>query len=122
MTPAPADQKLAAVLAEYARHHQNPRNKLIHCICVPAILFSVMGILVAINFGVTLIAIAAAILYYNRYGHKAAIQMGVVLSVMLVAWVTMRFGPRPQYKRCWIDPRIPSARTTPWRWWSGTWR
>jgi uncharacterized membrane protein YGL010W len=89
MTPAPADQKLAAVLAEYARHHQNPRNKLIHCICVPAILFSVIGILVAINFGVTLIAIAAAILYYNRYGHKAAIQMGVVLIVMLVAWVTI---------------------------------
>lgn len=89
MISTPTDHKLAAVLAEYSRHHQDPRNKLIHCICVPAIVFSVIGILVSINFGVTLIATAAAILYYNRYGKKAALQMTAVLIVMLVAWVTV---------------------------------
>jgi uncharacterized membrane protein YGL010W len=89
MTSTPRDQKLVAVIAEYARHHQNPRNKLIHCICVPAIVFSLIGILVAINFGVTLIATAAAILYYNRFGQKAAIQMGAILIIMLVAWITV---------------------------------
>lgn len=88
MTPTPSP-KLAAVLAEYARHHQNPRNKLIHCICVPAILFSVTGLLVAINFGVALIATAGAILYYNRFGAKIAMQMGAILIVMLLAWVTV---------------------------------
>jgi uncharacterized membrane protein YGL010W len=88
MTPTASDLKLAAVLAEYARHHQNPRNRLIHYICVPAIVFSVIGILVSINFGVTLIAIATAILYYNRFGAKAAIRMGAVLIVMLMVWVT----------------------------------
>jgi uncharacterized membrane protein YGL010W len=89
MTSTPSDLKLAAVLAEYARHHQNPRNKLIHCICVPAIVFSVIGLLASINFGITLIATAAAILYYNRFGPKAAMQMGAVLIVMLLAWVTV---------------------------------
>lgn len=88
MTSTPG-LKLAAVLAQYARHHQNPRNKLIHFICVPAIVFAVIGILVSINFGVTLIATAAAILYYNRFGAKAALQMGAVLIVMLLAWVTL---------------------------------
>jgi uncharacterized membrane protein YGL010W len=86
MTSTSSDLKLAAVLAEYGRHHQNPRNKLIHCICVPAILFAVVGLLVSLNFGVTLIAIAAAILYYNRFGARTAMQMGAVLIVMLVAW------------------------------------
>jgi uncharacterized membrane protein YGL010W len=89
MTPSPSELKLAAVLAEYARHHQNPRNRFFHFICVPAIVFSVIGILVSINFGVTLIATAAAILYYNRFGPKAAMQMGAVLIVMLLAWVTV---------------------------------
>ena len=89
MTTTPSDLKLAAVLAEYARHHQNRRNKRIHFICVPAIVFAVIGILVSINFGVTLIATAVTILYYNRFGPKTAMQMGAVLIVMLLAWVTI---------------------------------
>ena len=88
-TSTPTGRKLAAVLADYARHHQTPRNRLIHGLCVPAIVFSVIGILVSINFGVTLIATAAAILYYNRFGPKTAMQMGAVLIIMLLAWVTV---------------------------------
>jgi uncharacterized membrane protein YGL010W len=89
MTPTPSDRKLAAVLAEYGRHHQDARNKRLHFICVPAIVFAVIGFLVSINFGVTLICTAAAILYYNRFGPKAAMQMGAVLILMLLTWVTV---------------------------------
>jgi uncharacterized membrane protein YGL010W len=88
MTSLSSD-KLAAALAEYGRHHQNPRNRLIHCICVPAIVFSLTGLLVAINFGVTLIVIAAAIVYYNQFGRRAALQMGAVLILMLVVWLAL---------------------------------
>jgi uncharacterized membrane protein YGL010W len=88
MTSSSSD-KLAAALAAYGRHHQNPRNRLIHCICVPAIVFSVIGLLVAINFGITLIVIAAAILYYNRFGQRVALQMGAALILMLVVWVVV---------------------------------
>jgi uncharacterized membrane protein YGL010W len=88
MTSSSSD-KLAATLAAYGRHHQNPRNRLIHCLCVPAILFSLTGLLVAINFGITLIVLAGAILYYHRFGRKAAMQMGAVLILMLVVWLAV---------------------------------
>ncbi len=89
MTAIVREQRLAAAIAEYGRHHQNPRNKMIHCICVPAIVFSVVGLLVAINLGLALITIAIAILYYNRFGQKAAIQMGAILIIMLLVWITI---------------------------------
>ena len=34
--------------AEYAVSHQNPTNKAIHYICVPAIFFSIVGLLMSI--------------------------------------------------------------------------
>jgi uncharacterized membrane protein YGL010W len=36
--------------AKYTENHQNPTNKLIHWICVPLIVFSIMGLLWAIPF------------------------------------------------------------------------
>jgi uncharacterized membrane protein YGL010W len=33
---------------EYAVNHQNPKNKAIHYICVPAIFFSIIGLLLSI--------------------------------------------------------------------------
>ena len=35
---------------QYAEHHQNPTNKLIHWICVPLIVFSIFGLVWAIPF------------------------------------------------------------------------
>jgi uncharacterized membrane protein YGL010W len=32
-------------LAEYGRSHENPTNKLLHWICVPPIVLSLMGLL-----------------------------------------------------------------------------
>lgn len=34
--------------AEYAVSHQNPKNKAIHYICVPAIFFSIVGLIMSI--------------------------------------------------------------------------
>jgi uncharacterized membrane protein YGL010W len=36
---------------EYAVSHQNPRNKKIHYVCVPAIFFSIVGLLLSIPSG-----------------------------------------------------------------------
>jgi uncharacterized membrane protein YGL010W len=42
---------------EYAVSHQNPKNKAIHYICVPAIFFSIIGLLLSIpsNFIATIL-------------------------------------------------------------------
>ena len=36
---------LSALLAEYGESHQNPTNKLMHWVCVPLIMFSLLGLL-----------------------------------------------------------------------------
>jgi uncharacterized membrane protein YGL010W len=87
MNPATANPKLDALINHYASSHRNRRNEIIHCVCVPAILFAVVGLLLGLNFGVTLLAVAAAILYYNRLSQVAALQMGVLLLFMLAVWM-----------------------------------
>jgi hypothetical protein len=64
-----------------------PENRFVHWVYLPAIVFSVLGILFAINFGVALIAIALAILYYSQYGQLVAAQLGAALLAMLAAWM-----------------------------------
>ena len=39
---------LAALLSEYGESHQNPANKLVHWVCVPVIMFSLLGSLWAV--------------------------------------------------------------------------
>ncbi len=78
-------------LAEYAVSHQNSTNKLLHWICVPAIVLAVMGLLWAapvpaafaagspwLNWAV--VVAAAAILYY------------LVLSPSLAAGIALAFA------------------------------
>lgn len=42
--------KIQALLDEYGESHQNMTNKLIHWVCVPLIMFSLLGLLHAIPF------------------------------------------------------------------------
>ena len=38
-------------ISEYGESHQDPLNKKIHYLCVPAILFSIIGLLASIPLG-----------------------------------------------------------------------
>ena len=42
--------KITPYFDKYGESHQNPTNKLIHWVCVPAIFFSLMGLLYLIPF------------------------------------------------------------------------
>jgi uncharacterized membrane protein YGL010W len=61
-------------LDKYGESHQNATNKLIHWVCVPAIMFSLFGLVYAIPFPVerslfmnwAAVLLAAALLYYLR--------------------------------------------------------
>lgn len=70
-------------LSEYAETHQNKTNRAIHLICVPAILFSVVGMLWCIPQGFLLdipyvspilnwshVVCALALIFYARIGIK----------------------------------------------------
>lgn len=50
-TVQPKDQrKIDVLLAKYAESHQHPTNKLIHWICVPLIVFSLLALIWSIPF------------------------------------------------------------------------
>ncbi len=76
--------------AEYGESHQNPTNKLIHWICVPLIVFSVLGLLWSIPvpspipyLNVATIVGGLALLFYFRLSATLGLGMVVVLAVML---------------------------------------
>lgn len=80
-------------LAQYGESHQNVTNKLIHWLCVPAIIFSLAGMLFSIPFPFgeksllmnwTSVVFILAIIYYLRLSIPLAI--GFVIVAALVLW------------------------------------
>lgn len=71
------------LLARYSESHRNPVNELIHFVCIPAIVFSLLGILWAIHPVVALAVVAAALVYYTRLSRPFALGMAAMAAVML---------------------------------------
>lgn len=71
------------LLARYAESHRNPVNELIHFVCIPAIMFSLLGILWAIHPVVALAVVAAALVYYVKLSLPFAVGMAAMAAVML---------------------------------------
>lgn len=82
-------------LEEYGQSHQHPTNKLIHWICVPAIVFSVIGLLwslpvpgffaqlsPALNWAVLLAM--AAVVYYFTLSARLGVGATLVLALLLM--------------------------------------
>jgi uncharacterized membrane protein YGL010W len=79
-------------LDDYGVSHQNKTNKMVHWICVPAIAFSLIGLLVSIPFPFVersifanwaTVVIAFALLFYLRLSFNMFLSMGIVLVSML---------------------------------------
>ncbi len=79
-------------LEKYGESHQNHTNKLIHWVCVPAIMFSLFGLLYAIPFPVgrdlftnwALVVLVIALLYYLRL--SIPMFLGFVIIGGLMVW------------------------------------
>lgn len=84
---------------EYAVSHQNPKNKAIHYICVPAIFFSIVGLLMSIpntflnnllhinqpiieNWAV--VVLIFVLLFYLRLSVAMAIKIAIFSSLCLI--------------------------------------
>lgn len=78
-------------LDKYGESHLNATNKLIHWVCVPSIVFSLLGMIYAIPFPVertffanwTAVFIAITIFYYLRLSLPMAAGMIAVTGAML---------------------------------------
>jgi uncharacterized membrane protein YGL010W len=84
---------------EYAQSHQNPKNKAIHYVCVPAIFFSIIGLLMSIpsdflrkmvnldqpiieNWAV--VALLLVLMFYIRLSVGMAIKIAVFSCMSLI--------------------------------------
>lgn len=88
---------IQSLLNEYGESHQNPTNKAVHWICVPAILLSLLGLLwsvptpavfqqvhlgpVTLNWAIVFLALA--MIYYVRLSVSLAIGMLLVACVFI---------------------------------------
>ncbi|QYF96032.1 DUF962 domain-containing protein [Massilia sp. PAMC28688] len=71
------------LLGKYSESHLNHTNEIIHFICVPVIVFSLLGILWAFHPLVAVAAAAASMAYYIKLSRNFAIGMGVMALFML---------------------------------------
>lgn len=70
---------------EYSESHQNPTNKQIHWLCVPAILFSIIGIIAHFSTLLTALLLVLTLVFYARLDLVLAVAMAALLDVM--AWL-----------------------------------
>ncbi|UGQ45742.1 Mpo1 family 2-hydroxy fatty acid dioxygenase [Massilia endophytica] len=79
-----SDQRtIHELLAQYAESHRDPANELIHIVCVPLIVFSLLGLLWALHPLLAAVAAAAAMVYYFRLSVPFAKGMLLMSMVML---------------------------------------
>ena len=70
---------------EYSESHQNKTNKMIHWVCVPTILFSIIGILAHFSALLTALIIVLTLVFYARLDLVLAVAMVALVAVM--AWI-----------------------------------
>jgi uncharacterized membrane protein YGL010W len=83
--------KVDALLDKYGESHQNATNKLIHWICVPTIMFSLLGLIYAIPFFTprglwtnwAAVLLFLALLYYLRLSIPLFLGFVVISLLML---------------------------------------
>lgn len=94
--------KVDELLTEYGESHQHPINKLIHWICVPLIVWSLLGVLwslpavLPVNWAVMLVALS--MIYYLRVAPGLAVGILVVLTSMLLLLALMEQAGLPVWK------------------------
>ncbi len=71
------------LLAQYGENHRDPMNEWIHCVCVPLIVFSLLGMLWWMHPLVAVAVVAASMAYYWKLSRPFAAGMLVMALVML---------------------------------------
>ena len=76
-------QDIHTLLSLYSESHRNHTNELIHIVCVPLIVFSLLGIIWAVHPLAAVIVVAASLYYYFQLSKPFAIGMLAMATVML---------------------------------------
>ncbi|WP_050475840.1 DUF962 domain-containing protein [Herbaspirillum rhizosphaerae] len=77
-------RRIDMLLARYAESHRHPLNEAIHCICVPAIVLSLLGLSWAAAPWLALIVVIASLAYYLTLSPAFALGMLAMAGAMLL--------------------------------------
>lgn len=80
----PSTRKVEQLLNQYAESHRHPTNEVIHFICVPVIMWTVLALVWSIHPSVALVVTAVTLLYYLSLSVGFAIGMSLMAAAMLV--------------------------------------
>jgi uncharacterized membrane protein YGL010W len=83
MPPFAAPRAIDSLLAQYGESHRNPANELIHCVCVPLIVFSLLGLVWSVHPVLALAVSGGALWYYFRLSPPFALGMLAMALAML---------------------------------------
>lgn len=89
MAPNPQPRSIDTLLARYAESHRHPVNEVIHIVCVPVIVFTLLGILWSLHPLVAAAASALALAYYWKLSRPFAFGMLAMSAVMLALLALM---------------------------------
>ena len=79
----PGVRKVDELFARYGEFHRNPVNKLVHWVCVPLIVWSLLGVLWAVSPLVAYLAIGASLAFYLWLSVPLALGMLAVVALMV---------------------------------------
>jgi uncharacterized membrane protein YGL010W len=134
-----ATRRVDELLAHYGESHRNPKNGAIHCVAIPLIMLSLVGIIYAIHPWLAYAFLLASMVYYARIGSPvflasmAAISLvavGIVqalgswvlpvsIGVFVIAWIAQFVGHRIEGKKpsffedlqyLWVGPLFVLAK------------
>ena len=83
MDHSSSPRNIDVLLARYAESHCNHTNEIIHFVCIPLIVLSLLGILWAVHPVVAIATTLASLYYYTKLSRGFAIGMGVMSAMML---------------------------------------
>lgn len=81
-------RKIDLLLEEYGKSHQNQTNKLIHWFCVPAIFFSVVGLIFSIPAG----SLLEPLSFLHNFANWATIALALTLIYYISLSVPLSMG------------------------------
>ncbi|MFZ6719310.1 DUF962 domain-containing protein [Undibacterium sp. Ji49W] len=85
ITPTTQARQIDLLLAKYSESHLNPTNELIHCVCVPAIVLSFLGLIWAAHPLAAVLVTVISLVYYMSLSISFAVGMLAMSASML--WI-----------------------------------
>lgn len=89
MDQSAPSRNIHALLDQYSDSHRNPTNEVFHFVCVPLIVFSLLGILWSLHPLVALAAVGWSMWYYFQLSRPFAYGMLAMSAVMLALLAMM---------------------------------